>query len=102
MLERLRKSTNNMGPENIIARHVDSPLDMVAHAPSFRNGDISGCARGTGPMRFRRMIWKGGDGDLCDGLALEREMRRSIPATLDCQEGNTTFQDKRLPRLVGK
>ena len=42
LLEELRDFTTNMGPENIIARHVDSPLDVERATPSFQRGDILG------------------------------------------------------------
>lgn len=44
MLDDFRKFTTNMGPENIIARHVDSPVDMARHTDSFQKGDIHGIA----------------------------------------------------------
>lgn len=44
MLEELRKVTTNMGPENIIARHVESPLDMERNSASYQKGDIHGIA----------------------------------------------------------
>ncbi len=45
MLEGYRKYTTNMGPENIIARYVDSPLDYERHSATMRHGDISGIGR---------------------------------------------------------
>lgn len=38
----LGKYIENLTPENIIARHVDTPLDMMRHSPSFQNGDACG------------------------------------------------------------
>jgi phytoene dehydrogenase-like protein len=45
MLAGYRKYTSNMGPENIIARHVGSPLDSERTSDSFQKGDISGIGR---------------------------------------------------------
>jgi phytoene dehydrogenase-like protein len=42
MMDEYRKFTSNMGPENIIARHVESPLDHTRSSPSFQRGDIMG------------------------------------------------------------
>lgn len=42
MLESFRRFTSNMGPENIIARHIESPLDMERSSPSFQFGDTHG------------------------------------------------------------
>jgi phytoene dehydrogenase-like protein len=42
MLEEFRRFTTNMGPENIIQRHVESPLDMERSSASFQKGDIHG------------------------------------------------------------
>jgi phytoene dehydrogenase-like protein len=42
MLGEYRRFTSNMGDENIIARHVESPLDHVRTSPSFQGGDIMG------------------------------------------------------------
>lgn len=52
---------------------------------------------------IRRLVWEAAaGGGLNEGLALERELQRTIPATLDCQEGNLAFQEKRVPRFVGR
>ncbi len=45
MLDGFRKYTSNMGAENIIARHVASPLDYERTSLSFQRGDISGIGR---------------------------------------------------------
>jgi phytoene dehydrogenase-like protein len=42
MLEDFRKYTSNMSVENILARHVQSPLDQERSSLSFRKGDIMG------------------------------------------------------------
>lgn len=44
MLEGLRRYTTNMDDDNIIARHVASPLETHRHSPSFRNGEPFGAA----------------------------------------------------------
>ena len=44
VLDDFRKYTTNMGPENIIARHVDSPLDIERHSDSFQGGRAFGIA----------------------------------------------------------
>ncbi|WP_313802410.1 NAD(P)/FAD-dependent oxidoreductase [Sphingobium sp.] len=44
IIEWLGGYISNLTPENIIARHVDSPLDMMRHSPSFQNGDLNGIA----------------------------------------------------------
>jgi phytoene dehydrogenase-like protein len=41
-LDALRDVTTNMGDENIIARHVNSPLDHERDSDSFERGDIVG------------------------------------------------------------
>ncbi|MBA7562110.1 Phytoene desaturase (lycopene-forming) [subsurface metagenome] len=40
ILEVLQKQTTNMGPENILGRHIMSPLDFERYNPSFVQGDI--------------------------------------------------------------
>lgn len=40
----LRQFTHNLNSENILARHIDSPLDMERWSPSFMEGDIHGAA----------------------------------------------------------
>ncbi|MFZ1991667.1 MAG: NAD(P)/FAD-dependent oxidoreductase [Alphaproteobacteria bacterium] len=47
MLEHMRKYISNLGPENIIAYHCDSPVDMERTSPSFRHGDLHGIAMTT-------------------------------------------------------
>lgn len=34
----------NVSGDNILARHVDTPFDMVRHSPSFQRGDLNGGA----------------------------------------------------------
>ncbi|UCV17830.1 phytoene desaturase family protein [Ferribacterium limneticum] len=43
-LEYLRQFTYNLNAENILARHIESPLDMERWSPSFMEGDIHGAA----------------------------------------------------------
>lgn len=51
---------------------------------------------------IRRLVREASMGDLRSTLLLERELQRTIPATLDCQEGNAAFREKRAPRFVGQ
>lgn len=44
MLTHMGKYISNVGPDNIIAYHCDSPLDMERTSPSFRHGDLHGVA----------------------------------------------------------
>lgn len=44
LLSRMSKFIDNVGPENIIARHCDSPLDMERTSASFQGGDLHGIA----------------------------------------------------------
>ncbi len=44
MMERLARYAPNVSGSNILARHVDSPLDMYRHTPSLRYGDNVGIA----------------------------------------------------------
>ena len=44
MLSRAATYIENLTPENIIAHHSDSPLDMERTSSSFRKGDIHGVA----------------------------------------------------------
>jgi phytoene dehydrogenase-like protein len=46
MLQRLSAFVTNV-PEVILARHVDSPVDMERTSPSFRRGDLHGIATTT-------------------------------------------------------
>lgn len=39
-LEWVRQFTTNMGPENILARHIKSPLDVERWNPNYVEGDI--------------------------------------------------------------
>ena len=47
MLDHMTKYISNLGPENIIAYHCDSPVDMERTSPSFRRGDLHGIAMTT-------------------------------------------------------
>jgi len=40
----LRRFTLNFTDENILARHIETPLDMERWSPSFKGGDIHGVA----------------------------------------------------------
>ena len=44
MMERLARYAPNVSGDNILARHVDSPLDMSRHSSSFKYGDVVGIA----------------------------------------------------------
>jgi phytoene dehydrogenase-like protein len=44
MSARAQPYISNLTPANIIAKHVDSPLDMERTSSSFRKGDIHGVA----------------------------------------------------------
>ena len=44
MIARMQPYISNLTPDNIIAYHSDSPLDMERTSPSFRHGDIHGIA----------------------------------------------------------
>lgn len=44
MMERLARYAPNLGGGNVMARHVDTPLDMARHSPSFHRGDVVGTA----------------------------------------------------------
>jgi phytoene dehydrogenase-like protein len=46
MLQRLSTFVSNV-PEAILAKHVDSPVDMERTSPSFRRGDLHGIATTT-------------------------------------------------------
>lgn len=56
MLAYYRRFTTNMGPENIIARYVESPLDIERNSLSFLRGDISGIGRYLHQLLGRRPI----------------------------------------------
>ena len=45
IMEFYRRYTTNMGPENIIGRWIESPVDLERHNPSFMEGDFAqlGC-----------------------------------------------------------
>ena len=44
VMEALAHYAPNVSGDNILARHVDSPLDMSKHTPSFMYGDFNGGA----------------------------------------------------------
>jgi phytoene dehydrogenase-like protein len=46
MLAHLKRFVPNIG-EIVLARHVDSPVDMERTSPSFRRGDLHGIATST-------------------------------------------------------
>lgn len=50
VLERLRRFAPNLGGDNILARHIETPLDHSRHSPSFQRGDITGLAAYTAQM----------------------------------------------------
>lgn len=47
MLEHMKKFILNVGPDNIVAYHSDSPTDMERTSSSFRRGDLHGIASTT-------------------------------------------------------
>ncbi len=47
MLAHMSKYIENVGPDNVIAYHCDSPLDMERTSPSFMRGDLHGVASTT-------------------------------------------------------
>jgi phytoene dehydrogenase-like protein len=47
MLAHMDKYISNVGPQNIVAYHCDSPLDMERTSPSFMHGDLHGVASTT-------------------------------------------------------
>jgi len=47
MLDYMSKYIDNIGPDNIIRYHSDSPLDMERTSTSFRRGDLHGIASTT-------------------------------------------------------
>jgi phytoene dehydrogenase-like protein len=47
MLQHMQKFIGNVGPDNVIAYHCDSPLDMERTSSSFRRGDLHGIAATT-------------------------------------------------------
>lgn len=44
LMGRLQRYAPNVSGDNILARHVDSPLDMARHTTSFKRGDVVGIA----------------------------------------------------------
>jgi phytoene dehydrogenase-like protein len=44
MLAHMGRFVENIGPENIVAYHCDTPLDMERTSSSFRRGDLHGVA----------------------------------------------------------
>jgi phytoene dehydrogenase-like protein len=47
MLAHMGKYIENVGPDDVIAYHCDSPLDMERTSPSFMRGDLHGVASTT-------------------------------------------------------
>ena len=47
MLTHMQKFFRNVGPDNVIAYHCDSPVDMERTSSSFRRGDLHGIASTT-------------------------------------------------------
>ena len=47
MLDHMGQFIDNVGPDNIIAYHCDSPVDMERTSSSFRRGDLHGVAATT-------------------------------------------------------
>ncbi|HKD24276.1 MAG TPA: NAD(P)/FAD-dependent oxidoreductase, partial [Rhizomicrobium sp.] len=47
MLSHMGRYVANVGPDNIIAYHCDSPVDMERTSPSFMRGDLHGVAATT-------------------------------------------------------
>jgi phytoene dehydrogenase-like protein len=47
MLAHMQKFIRNVGPDNVIAYHCDSPADMERTSSSFRRGDLHGIAATT-------------------------------------------------------
>ena len=47
MLAHMQKFFRNVGPDNVIAYHCDSPVDMERTSSSFRRGDLHGIAATT-------------------------------------------------------
>ena len=79
---------------------------IVEDEMAFETGQALAERLGGGPTialgGIHRMVWEAGEGDLASSLSLERELQRTIPATLDCQEGNAAFREKRAPRFMGR
>jgi phytoene dehydrogenase-like protein len=44
MLSHVGRFVENIGPQDVIAYHCDSPVDMERTSPSFRHGDLHGIA----------------------------------------------------------
>jgi phytoene dehydrogenase-like protein len=44
MLSHVGRFVDNIGPQDVIAYHCDSPIDMERTSPSFRHGDLHGIA----------------------------------------------------------
>ena len=69
VMKTLARYAPNITGDNILARHVDSPLDMSRHTPSFSYGDFNGGAfflyqmmgmRPTPELAQYRVPWPGG------------------------------------------
>lgn len=76
--------------DDMLTETARQVAERLAQGPTIALGGI------------RQMVWEAGDGDLRSALSLERKLQRSIPATLDCQEGNAAFLEKRKPRFIGQ
>ncbi len=56
LIKKLRSYANNMTPENILAWHADSPLDLERGNPSFIQGDHEHISHALSQMAFNRPI----------------------------------------------
>lgn len=56
MLAHIRRFLPNLTPDNIIAYHCDSPIDMERTSPSFVHGDLHGIATSTYQLGAHRPI----------------------------------------------
>ena len=72
MLAHMGKYISNVGPENVIAYHCDSPVDMERTSPSFMHGDLHGVASTTYQYGAHRPTPDLGQNVVpgCDGLYL--------------------------------
>ena len=56
LIKKLNLYADNMVPENILARHTDSPLDLERRNPSFVQGDHEHISHTLSQMAFNRPI----------------------------------------------
>ncbi|MGD8810066.1 MAG: NAD(P)/FAD-dependent oxidoreductase, partial [Gammaproteobacteria bacterium] len=72
MLEYMSKYIDNVGPDNVMKYHSDSPLDMERTSTSFRRGDLHGIASTTYQYGAHRPTPDLGQNTVpgCDGLYL--------------------------------